>query len=209
MAPIDLADPVLLLARRVSHHRREWWACRALRQSNHHGSSVGNSADNASGRALRLVRRAICAAALTVAALSMAGPVSANPTEVPEGMWLVDANSALQIFDCNGLLCGRVAWLKHAHEATGEIRRDGKNPDPTLRARLVCGLTVLWALQPVGVDSWKAGWFYNPDDGKTYRAAAELPSKDTLIARIYVGVPQLGRTKILVRMPRQSSDRQC
>ena len=142
-------------------------------------------------------------------ALSVAGPVSASPTEVPKGMWLVDANSALQIFDCNGLLCGRVAWLKNAHEATGEIRHDVKNPDPTLRERLVCGLTVLWALQPVGSGSWKAGWFYNPDDGKTYRAAAELPSKDTLIARIYVGVPLLGRTKILVRMPRQSSGNQC
>ena len=107
----------------------------------------------------------------------MTGPVSANPTAVPEGVWRVDANSALQIFDCNGFLCGRVARLKNAHEATGEIRHDVNNPDPTLRERLVCGLTVLWALEPVGSNSWKGGWFYNPDDGKTYRAAAELPSK--------------------------------
>jgi uncharacterized protein (DUF2147 family) len=170
---------------------------------------IDHLAANGSGRALRLARRAICAAGLVAVALAMTGPVSANPTAVPEGMWRVDANSALQIFDCNGLLCGRVAWLKNTREATGEIRHDVKNPDPTLRERLVCGLTVLWALQPVGSNSWKGGWFYNPDDGKTYRTAVELPSKDTLIARIYVGVPVLGRTKTLVRMPRQSSDSQC
>jgi len=103
-----------------------------------------------------------------------------------------------------------VARLKNAREATGEIRHDVNKPDPTLRERLVCGLTVLWGLQLIGSNGWKGGWFYNPDDGKeTYRAAAELPSKDTLIARIYVGVPLLGRTKTLVRMPRQSADSRC
>jgi uncharacterized protein (DUF2147 family) len=191
--------------RGISHHHGGWWTCRALRRSNRQGSGTGYPAANASGRA----RRAICAAVLTVIALSLTGPLSANPTAVPEGMWLVDANSVLQIFDCNGRLCGRVAWLENAHEATRGLRHDVKNPDPTLRERLVCGLTVLWALQPAGCDSWKGGWFYNPDDGKTYRAAAELPSKDTLIARIYVGVPLLGRMETLVRMPRQSSDSQC
>jgi uncharacterized protein (DUF2147 family) len=193
----------------TGHHRREWWSRRALRRFNRHGSGIGHPAANASGWASRLARRAICAAVLTVAALSMTGPTAASSTKIPEGMWLVDANSTLQIFDCNGLLCGRVAWLKNVREANGAIRRDGKNPDPTLRGRLVCGLTVLWGLQSVGAGSWKDGWFYNPDDGKTYRAAAELPSMDTLIARIYLGVPLLGRTKILVRMPRQSSDGQC
>ena len=197
MAPIDLTDSVPHLARGISHHRREW--C----------SGIGHPAANASGWASRLARRAICAAVLTVAAFSMTGPTAASSTKIPEGMWLVDANSVLQIFDCNGRLCGRVAWLENAHEATRGLRHDVKNPDPTLRERLVCGLTVLWALEPVNSNSWKGGWFYNPDDGKTYRAAAELPSNDTLIARIYVGVPLLGRTKTLVRMPRQSSDSQC
>ena len=161
-------------------------------------------------RAFRLSRRAaICAAVLTVVVFSMTGPTSANPAVAPEGAWLVDSNSALQIFDCDGLLCGRVGWLKNVRKADGKIRRDDKNPDPTLRGRLLCGLTVLWGLQSAGAGSWKGGWFYNPDDGKTYRAAAELHSMDTLVARIYIGVPLFGETKTLVRMPQQSSDVQC
>jgi len=146
---------------------------------------------------------------LTMVALSMTGPTSASPAEVPEGTWRVDTNSALQIFDCSSLLCGRVGWLKNVRSADGNIRRDSKNPDPTLRGRPVCGLIVLWGLRSVGAGSWNGGWFYNPDDGKTYRAAAELHSMNTLVARIYLGMPLFGETKTLVRMPQPSSDSQC
>jgi hypothetical protein len=30
--------------------------------------------------------------------------------EVPQGVWLVKGEAAVQIFDCNGLLCGRILW---------------------------------------------------------------------------------------------------
>jgi uncharacterized protein (DUF2147 family) len=194
MALAGVTVPFVAPAIGASRHRRRWW-----------GS--GGVETRLSGTS-RLARRTVYAAVLTAAAFA-ARPISASATDVPEGVWRANENSALRIFDCNGFLCGRVAWLKSIHDATGQIRHDGKNPDPALRKRLVCGLTVLWGLRPVGAGSWKDGWFYNPDDGKTYRAAAELHSTDTLVARIYAGLPLFGETKTLVRLPLQSSETQC
>ena len=81
----------------------------------------------------------------------------ASHIEVFEGVWFIDLNSALQIFDCNGRPCGRFAWLKNVHDPTGQIQRDGKNPNPTLRQRLLCGVTALWEIQANGAGSWKGG----------------------------------------------------
>lgn len=41
------------------------------------------------------------------------------------------------------------------------------------------------------------GWFYNPDEGKTYSVKAQLEFDDVIVARIYVGLPLLGQTKTL------------
>jgi uncharacterized protein (DUF2147 family) len=47
------------------------------------------------------------------------------------------------------------------------------------------GLTILWDLQYHGSDRWSDGWFYNPDDGRTYRVTAQLKADDEMVARIY------------------------
>ena len=139
----------------------------------------------------------------------MALSASAISAGVPEGVWLVDPDSAAQIYDCNGLLCGRVVWLRHARDVTGQIQRDKKNPNPASRPRLVCGMTVLWGLRPAGSGKWADGWFYNPDDGDTYSVTAELRSSDVIVARIYKVLPFFGRTKTLLRVPRLSSEGWC
>lgn len=81
-------------------------------------------------------RRGIYATFLTTALSLMVISVLANSAEGPEGVWLVDSNSALKIFDCNSQLCGRVAWLRDVHDFAGQIQRDGKNPDPSLPTAL-------------------------------------------------------------------------
>ena len=128
---------------------------------------------------------------------------------VPEGVWLIDGRVAVQTFDCNGLLCGRVLWLLVPRDLQGQPRRDRNNPDPAMRERLVCGLTIFWGLGPDGSNHWRGGWFYNPDDGATYNVSAELRSTDLLVARVYAGVPLLGRTKILTRVAHGTSDGWC
>ena len=147
-------------------------------------------------------------AALVVAAITaLAVPRSMAWAAVPQGVWLIEGKAAVQIYGCDGLLCGRVVWLQIPRDPQGQLGRDTKNPDPALRQRLLCGLTIIWGVQPAGPDRWQGGWFYNPDDGKTYDLSAELRSADVLIARI--GTRTRRETKTLVRVPHGTSEGWC
>ena len=133
----------------------------------------------------------------------------AAPPGVPAGIWLLPLKAAVQIYDCNRLLCGRVVWLERPRTPDGRLVIDRKNPDPASRSRPLCGLTVLWGLQPAAADHWKNGWLYNPDDGTTYRVNGQFQDADTLVVRIYLGVPLFGQTSIWRRVPRLRSEGWC
>ncbi len=132
-----------------------------------------------------------------------------TPPGVPAGIWLLPLQAAVQIYDCDGRLCGRIVWLSRPRDPEGQLVLDKKNPDPSLRRRPICGLPVLWGLQPAGLDHWKNGWLYNPDEGKTYRVQGQFRGADTLVVRVYVGIPLLGRTSVWQRVPRLSSEGWC
>ncbi len=134
------------------------------------------------------------------AAVAPPAPGAVAQPAVPDGVWLIDKKAAVQIYDCTGLMCGRILWLYKPLNALGQLDRDKHNPDPSMRDRELCGLTMLWNLHPDGANRWKDGWFYNPDDGGTYRVSAQLKSDDVLVARIYQGIPLFGKTKILQRV---------
>jgi len=157
------------------------------------------------------LRRAARAASLVIALTSFAVLGTAVSAMGPtDGAWFIDGTGvAVQIFDCSGLLCGRIIWLEKASDTAGRLARDNRNPDPVFRERPVCGLTVIQGLQPAGLDHWNSGSLYNPDDGKTYRVSAELRSADRFVARIYLGVPLFGETKTLLRVPRLRSEGWC
>lgn len=164
------------------------------------------------GVSRKIVRgsRARLSVALLVAAIAFLCPLQVmSEPAVPQGVWLMDGRVAVQIFDCESLMCGRVVWLEVPRDLQGVLDRDKKNPDPALRQRKLCGLTVLWGLHPVGTDRWRDGWFYNPDDGVTYRVKAQLKSADVLVARVYVALPILGKTKTLVRVTHDTSEGWC
>jgi uncharacterized protein (DUF2147 family) len=128
---------------------------------------------------------------------------------LPQGEWLIDGSAAVQIYDCAGLMCGRIVWLGVPRDAQGRLDRDKNNPDKALRDRELCGLTVLWNLRPDGPDRWRDGWFYNPDDGVTYRVSAHMQAPDLIVARIYVLIPLIGKTRALVRVPLETTDGWC
>jgi len=148
--------------------------------------------------------------ALLVATLvCLAAPRTAAGAAVPQGVWLIDGKVAVQIFDCEGLLCGRILWLRIPRDPQGQFVIDKKNPDPALRKRRLCGLTILWGLRSTGPDRWGDGWFYNPDDGSTYSISARLEPPDVIMARIYVGFPLFGETKTLLRVAHGTSNGWC
>lgn len=141
----------------------------------------------------------------------MAGIANAHmaSAEVPQGVWLIDGEAAVQIFDCNGLLCGRLRWLQTADDPQGQLKRDKRNPDPALRQRELCGLTLIWGLRPTGPNHWDNGSFYYPDSGKTYSLRMELTPSDALVARFYQGISFVGETKTLTRVQHGTSKGWC
>jgi len=154
---------------------------------------------------LRVKRAALLLSTL----LALVGPGGKASAAVPQGVWMVDGRAALQIYDCNGLMCGRLRWLDAPRDARGEPKRDKNNPDPTLRQRELCGLTLLWDLRPAGPDRWEGGHFYNPKSGKTYNVVTEHTSSDQLVARVYDGFTLMGETKTLRRASPGTSDGWC
>ena len=106
-------------------------------------------------------------AVLVLIGLAVFVPRSVASAGIPEGVWLIDHEVAVQIFDCSNLLCGRVLWLLIPRDPQGRLVRDKKNPESELRQRPLCGLTIFWGLRSTGPDRWTDGWFYNPDDGDT------------------------------------------
>jgi uncharacterized protein (DUF2147 family) len=144
--------------------------------------------------------------ASTIAGIAQAHTASA---EAPEGVWLVNGEAAVQLFDCNSLLCGRILWLQAPRDSQGQLKRDARNPDPALRQRQLCGLTVIRDLRANGPNHWGDGWFYYPDSGKTYNVKMELTSSDALSARFYLGTSFVGETKTLRRVVQGTSEGWC
>jgi uncharacterized protein (DUF2147 family) len=130
-------------------------------------------------------------------------------SEVPAGIWLLANKVAVQFFECSGLLCGKIVWLVRPRTPAGQPDIDHLNPDPTLRQRPLCGLTIIWGLRPDSPGHWTNGWLYDPQDGNTYDVTAELTAPDRISARVYRGVPSFGRTEILIRDPELSFDKRC
>jgi uncharacterized protein (DUF2147 family) len=153
---------------------------------------------------LRLTLRRACAGLLLL--FVFCRPAS---SEVPDGTWLLANRVAVEVFECNGLVCGRIVWLVRPRTSSGQLDVDQYNPDPALRQRPLCGLTILWGLQADGQGHWSNGALYDPQDGNTYDVTAERTAPDQLSARVYRGSPIFGRTEILIRDPQLSFDGRC
>jgi uncharacterized protein (DUF2147 family) len=149
-----------------------------------------------------------CAAWLLALVIVFAMPSRLAFAAAPEGVWLIDDKAAVEIFDCDGLMCGRILWLKVPRNPQGELDSDKNNPNPALQKRRLCGMTILGGLRSGDRDRWTDGWFYNPDDGETYSISVALDSA-ALTARIYRGVPLFGETKTLFRVSHGVSDGWC
>ncbi len=127
-----------------------------------------------------LMKRSLLAAVFTGVLLIVGHEPQAA---VPEGIWLIPGKVAVRVFECSGLLCGSVVWLR----------------DAALRTPALCRRTIIWGLQPNGDNRWSSGWFFDPANGRTYDLSAQLISADTITAQIYLSLPFLGRTETLHR----------
>ena len=106
-------------------------------------------------------------------------------TEVPSGTWLVK-QIALDIYACQDAACGKIVWVQNPAE------------------RGFCGRVIIWGLTNDGSSQWNGGSFLDPESGKTYNLKATVEDHNRISARIYKGIPLLGRTEILTRIKSHS-----
>jgi uncharacterized protein (DUF2147 family)/fucose 4-O-acetylase-like acetyltransferase len=140
------------------------------------------------------------AVAIGTAASSQA---ARKPVVHPVGLWHAEGGAAqIDLRDCGGALCGRVAWLRSPFDEHGCALLDRHNPDDSLRERPVIGLEILRGLEPSpGEDGvWTSGSIYDPGSGSTYRASLTVADENHLELRGYVGIPLLGRTTTWFRV---------
>jgi uncharacterized protein (DUF2147 family) len=134
------------------------------------------------------LRRSMAFAGILAASIVGSCPARASPVE---GAWAVQ-DLILEIYKCQDFVCGRVAWVKDPH-----------------RRKQDCGRIIVWGLSPSGPGTWNEGSIYDTTDGNTYRLNATLNPDGTLHARIFRGIPLLGKTEVLRRVEARSQPGWC
>jgi uncharacterized protein (DUF2147 family) len=130
---------------------------------------------------MRFDRIAFCCASLAVATLSAA---AAHADNSPLGVWIDHTGrGAVEISECNGKLCGRVAWVK-----------DSENSQE-------CGKQIIGNVAPVGKNTWDNGWIYDPDRGSKYDVEVTALDNDKLRVKGYAGTKWLSETYTWKRAP--------
>ncbi|MGF1462857.1 MAG: DUF2147 domain-containing protein [Maricaulaceae bacterium] len=119
------------------------------------------------------------------------------------GYWLTEEQGVVvEFYECDDeALCGRIAWLKYPYdEDTGRLKRDALNPEPALRDRPWCGITVLDSIDHRKNVKWGDGVVYNPEDGNNYGFKMKLLDDRLLRVRAFVAIGLLGRSETWTRL---------
>jgi uncharacterized protein (DUF2147 family) len=153
-------------------------------RSSHTGAHAANSQQ----------RTALLFLIFLLMSLGLFVAVSAASASEPRSVWLLEGGEvAIEMFDCNGLLCGRIVWLKPDDDGGAGVRVS--NPQSPL-----CLQTVMRRLRPVAPGRWQGGSLYDPRDGRSYSVILQAKSADVLSARAYLGLPAFGESQLLHRV---------
>lgn len=143
-------------------------------------------------------------ALLALLALPVALPLGAADTEAERivGRWLTEPKDG--IIEMVRLPSGKFEGKIVGGSSPGRL--DAKNPDQTLRSRVLRGQAIVHDLTYAGDGSYTGGTIYDPDSGKTYKLNAELRQDGTLKIRGYIGFSLLGRSQVWTRYTDTSLD---
>jgi uncharacterized protein (DUF2147 family) len=141
--------------------------------------------------------------ALVLITMALASAAGASERRV-EGLWLTQGKSGVvEIYRCSeSVLCGRLVWFRVEPSDPDPPQVDIHNPTPGLRTRPLCGLTIMWGLQPDGPDRWTDGSLYDPESGNTYNGYIRLNPDGTLTLRGYIAISLFGRSETWTRYTR-------
>jgi len=134
-----------------------------------------------------------------VVALSGGHP-AATAGESIFGFWLTENGKAIiEIRPCGTSVCGQTAWLQKPALPSGQPKRDDQNPDPSLRARTLCGLGLLRGRLESKSGPYR-GAIYSPRHGRTFNAEFRALGPDTLEVRGFVGLSIFGSSQNWIRV---------
>jgi uncharacterized protein (DUF2147 family) len=112
------------------------------------------------------------------------------------GDWQTPTDTIIRVAPCGAYVCLTVVRPSpQAPETTDE-----QNPDPDLRNRPLCGLTVGTGFAQPDPDHLTNGRLYDPITGHTYHGTITAQG-NTLSLRGYLGIPLFGRTETWHRVP--------
>lgn len=133
--------------------------------------------------------------------LSITLPVLSQTADDVVAKWLnASGEGQIMIYKKGEKYFGRLTWLKEIRDEKGQIKRDSKNPDPSLRKRPLLGSEILNNFDYLGDGAWGNGTIYDPKTGKTYSCKITRLNNNQLSIRGYVGISLLGRTEIWKRV---------
>jgi uncharacterized protein (DUF2147 family) len=121
-----------------------------------------------------------------------------NPDDIIGVWWTPENRSAIEIYKEGNKYFGKIVWEKEPNDKNGKPSKDINNPDPRLRDRLLHGMVIVHHLIFEG-DEWSEGKIYNPESGNDYKITAEMPDKNTLKIRGYIGISLIGKSCIWKR----------
>lgn len=143
------------------------------------------------------IRNFSLAVGLGLSLITGIGPSLAQ--DAPEsvfGFWVNRNGWVIEAAPCGDGICGQIVAV--GGTSSNPQRYDEFNPDPALRTRPLCGLTIFGSFEPNGEpNEWEGGWIYNPRDGETYSSNMALAEDGNLEVRGYVLSPMFGRTIVL------------
>jgi uncharacterized protein (DUF2147 family) len=118
---------------------------------------------------------------VTAVTLGLLAAAPARAADGPAGLWLTeDGEAKVQIYDCGGMYCGRIVWLKEPNDPqTGQPKVDKFNKDASKRAQSIVGLNIILGMTPGGAGVWK-GSLYNPEDGNTFTGSLKVQDASAL-----------------------------
>lgn len=112
-----------------------------------------------------------------------------------QGVWYTqDRDGGVELYPCDGKICGRLYWLKDDGGS-----RDEHNPDPAKRQRPLCHMQFMGDFTKNTDGRYTDGWIYNPDSGSTYHAQMRIVDRNTLELRGYILMPLFGGSQIWKR----------
>lgn len=134
-----------------------------------------------------LKRALLCTALLFTASTAFAADQKA---EDAAGVWQTASGGYVQVYQDGDSWKGTIVGSKD-----GQARYDENNPDESKRERRLLGVTVLDGLQYAGDGEFESGTIYDPNNGKTYKAKAEIKGPDTMDVRGYIGISLIGKSQ--------------